>query len=372
MADSLIERVRRRLRGLRQRKSVSIDEATKQFGARWRPASLSTDVRRPRAFRMGERDVSWQEQLTADHPRPGVIELPADWQLTGQGWPISPAGRVLTTTTWFGDESKRANPPASHGQPIRIDGTAFSLLSDFAQVNYYHFLIDALGRYAIYENLSDQLPEIDCFICPRPFSDRLTRWIDALGIPASRVVLADENDRFVCQRIVAPTFPGRKRDMAAWVPAFWRDRLQGTLSSGERRLYVSRKTGARAVRNSDEVETRLAREGFEIIEPAQVADAPVLFSEARIVIGAHGAGLTDGIFCPPGTTLVELVPSDHVFPYYYSMAGAAQIDYAYLVGQSLGSRRKGAWGPSPFDFEVDVDALIRGVTELASRERIAA
>ena len=361
MAGRLIERAVRRLRSLHQRKTLTIDVATAGQGAIWRPSSLSAEVRRPQSHRIGTREVSWHEHLTDDHPQPGVIELPSGWQLSGQGWPIDPEGRVLISTTWFGNESKRANPPPLQVAPTSLHGTAFSLLSDFSQVNYYHFLIDALGRFAIYEDLRGALPQIDYFICPRPFSERLRPWIDALGLPASRVILAGEDERFECDRLLVPTFPGRKRDMAAWIPQFWRARRPDLPMEGKRRIYVSRRTGVRSVKNSDDVEERLSRDGFEIVDPAKVLDAPALFSEASIVVGAHGAGLTDCIFCPPNATLVELVPSDHVFPYYYGLAGATRIKYAYLVGNSLGSRRKGAWGPSPFDFEIDVDQLLGGL-----------
>lgn len=145
MAGRLIERAVRRLRSLHQRKTLTIDVATSGQGAIWHPSSLSAEVHRPQSHRIGTQEVSWHEYLTDDHPQPGVIELPSGWQLSGQGWPIDPEGRVLISTTWFGNESKRANPPPLQVAPISLHGTAFSLLSDFSQVNYYHFLIDALG-----------------------------------------------------------------------------------------------------------------------------------------------------------------------------------------------------------------------------------
>ena len=126
----------------------------------------------------------------------------------------------------------------------------------------------------------------------------------------------------------------------------------GPSAAPHRKVYVPR-VGPRKVSNEAELMPILQSFGFEIYDFRAVADEVRYFAEAAVVVGAHGAGLTNLAFCQAGTKVLELIPSDHVWPYFYTIAEAADADYSYIVGQSLGSRAPGTFGPSPFDFVVD-------------------
>jgi capsular polysaccharide biosynthesis protein len=108
----------------------------------------------------------------------------------------------------------------------------------------------------------------------------------------------------------------------------------------------------------------LQRFGFDVYDVKTVTDEARYFSEAAVVVGAHGAGLTNLAFCQAGTKVLELIPSDHVWPYFYTLADAAGADYHYIVGRSLGSRPPGTFGPSPFDFIVDPSVFERALREI--------
>jgi capsular polysaccharide biosynthesis protein len=56
-----------------------------------------------------------------------------------------------------------------------------------------------------------------------------------------------------------------------------------------------------------------------------------LFSQARIVIGLHGAGLTNVAWCPPGGRLLEIFPSESIPSYYWVLASQVGVDYYYLL-----------------------------------------
>jgi hypothetical protein len=79
--------------------------------------------------------------------------------------------------------------------------------------------------------------------------------------------------------------------------------------------------------------------------------------------------LTNIVFCPQGAKVLELLPSDHIHPYYYTLADASGLDYSYLVGQSAGQRPPGAFGPSPFDFSIDPSEFRAALEFLDGRHR---
>jgi capsular polysaccharide biosynthesis protein len=94
------------------------------------------------------------------------------------------------------------------------------------------------------------------------------------------------------------------------------------------RIYVARfdAPGRRTIDNEEQLAAALAAEGFDILTPGSLsyAEQVARFSQARIIIGPHGAGLTNAGFAPAGGTLVELHPAGY--------GGAAYARLAMMRG----------------------------------------
>lgn len=76
------------------------------------------------------------------------------------------------------------------------------------------------------------------------------------------------------------------------------------------RIFVSRKDATdRVLENEDELAQALAPFGFVRVTLTQFEYAAkvALFAQARIVVGCHGAGLTNIGFCRPGASVIEIV-----------------------------------------------------------------
>jgi capsular polysaccharide biosynthesis protein len=48
-----------------------------------------------------------------------------------------------------------------------------------------------------------------------------------------------------------------------------------------------------------------------------MADQILLFQSAEFVISPHGAGLSNLLFCEPGTKVIELMPSFEMRPFFW-------------------------------------------------------
>ena len=55
------------------------------------------------------------------------------------------------------------------------------------------------------------------------------------------------------------------------------------------------------------------------------------FRSARIVISVHGAGLTNLLFCQPGTLVIELLPSNHIKSAYCWLAMRLGLRYRAVI-----------------------------------------
>jgi capsular polysaccharide biosynthesis protein len=124
-------------------------------------------------------------------------------------------------------------------------------------------------------------------------------------------------------------------------------------STPARRLLISRRMArSRRCLNEDALLARLAPLGFERLE---LEGMPVrrqleAFASAAVVVGAHGAGLTNVVACREGATLVELLPSDGPYNHYFLMASALGVRHGHLIGARP--------DPASDDFTVEPDQLL--------------
>ena len=83
------------------------------------------------------------------------------------------------------------------------------------------------------------------------------------------------------------------------------------------------------IANVDQVEAALSRYGFETVylEGMRVADQIQLFQRAEFVIGPHGAGLANLLFCELGTKVIEFMPSVEMRPFFWVIAQKLGLVY---------------------------------------------
>lgn len=83
--------------------------------------------------------------------------------------------------------------------------------------------------------------------------------------------------------------------------------------SRSEKIYVSRSKSRRSIPSESAIETYLLGLGFEIVhaEGLSFFDQVELFSEAKLVIGIHGAGLSHALW-PKNCNLIELMPINRV------------------------------------------------------------
>ena len=82
---------------------------------------------------------------------------------------------------------------------------------------------------------------------------------------------------------------------------------KGVIGEQRRLVYIELVNSRRPV-NTNEFSAWRRRHGFSdiLIEDMSCAEQVVLFQQAKLVLGTHGAGLTNIIHCKSGTPVVEL------------------------------------------------------------------
>jgi capsular polysaccharide biosynthesis protein len=122
------------------------------------------------------------------------------------------------------------------------------------------------------------------------------------------------------------------------------------------RIFITRRGVGRTIRNLVATAEVLKRNGVKMIDSEflTLQEQSALFAGASMVIGIHGAGLTNMIFCRSGTPVIEINPAFrkevHLRPHYYWLACALGLPYQAVTNSVLTSAQ---------EFEVDLGELQR-------------
>jgi capsular polysaccharide biosynthesis protein len=329
-------------------------------GAVWREVIPAAPAVWPRPVFICDESRSFP--LAETVPAAGVFEASGATVLTPQGWVVTQGGAVLAPCSWYGAAGLSDWSQSEVSAAVQVlDGPCLVLASDWACNNYGHFLFDVAPRIHLVERAGYQLSSFDHVIVPHRMRGQANLLRQA-GIRDAQLRWSEEPVAYRCARLVAPSFPGVRRSLPPWAAAFLRERFAPIASGPKRRLYVMRDT-TRRVHNEAELINALQGFGFEAYLPGGDARDPrQVFATAEYIVGAHGAGLADIVFSPPGARVLELLPTDHIYPYYFCAAHAAGLAYMAVLCQSDAERGEGAWGPSPHDVTAPIEAISAAVS----------
>lgn len=141
-----------------------------------------------------------------------------------------------------------------------------------------------------------------------------------------------------------------------------RDRIAGPGGRADRRLYLGRERARkRRLANDAELVGALEAEGFAAVEGAALpfAEQVALASRTRVLVGVHGAGLTNMLFMPEGAHVVEIANPRYPSPAFYALAAALGLRYWLVWGVPSDAR-----GRDALDLEVDprrVEAVLAAI-----------
>lgn len=286
-----------------------------------------------------EVDAVFHARQTMDVPAKYVVPVPGARVVGASGLVVLPDGSLAAESVYGRGVVERdaALTRGIHNRPVRMAGDYFSMLTLWAtDGNYYHWLHDTLSRHFA---VTEHLPPTTRFIVPADLNVFQRTTLEIVGIPPDARVEFRGDEVWELERLhfAPPTsHSGVDRDEAvAWL----RDRILaafgGRRRDAGRRIYVSRRHAPRRrVCNEDEVERCLTERGFEVHRTEELTfGAQVeLFAEARIVVAAHGAGLTNILFAPPGCVVVDMIDPGmlHQAYVYWSLAAALGHDYWYF------------------------------------------
>jgi capsular polysaccharide biosynthesis protein len=208
--------------------------------------------------------------------------------------------------------------------------------------NYYHWMTQCLP--SMFWSLRAGDPSDMVFALPR-----LNLWqehtLELAGLRELEFCSTDSHAQYEVNRLAYTTFTQGASTYRPSIKAVeffrtLRSRVERMSASADSVIYVSRKdANVRNMANEAELCERLQEQGVEIVIPSQLSLEMQIdkFRNAKAVLGPHGAGLTNIIFCEAGAALYEIMSDRKPNPCYAILAQAMGINYQAEAFRSISS-----------------------------------
>jgi capsular polysaccharide biosynthesis protein len=230
---------------------------------------------------------------------------------------------------------------------------------------YFHWLTETLPRIIIAKESGYSFPVV--------FPENANRnlfFVDSIAALGIDSIFYSYKETIQLNTLVAPSHlqPAQcDPDQIKKVRDCFRNYDNAITSTGnKKRIYISRTIAQRRfIRNENELEKLLASFGFETIhmEKLSFSQQRKLMAETEVLISNHGAGLTNMIFLPENSTVIELkANADDINNCFFNLARALDHRYFYTINPSDNKMIQRA------NITVDLEKLQYFLTELFGKK----
>jgi len=217
----------------------------------------------------------------------------------------------------------------------KLKGKVFSLLTGGAgNENYWHWLFDVLPRLGL---LSDKIniKEVNFFLFPSLKKKFQLETLNVLEIPKHKRVSCEEYRHFETDEIVVVDHPyvlkndpsTEIQNIPDWIIKWLRNILLKKVklkkNNFPKKFYIDRSDAksnlslTRKISNEKKVVEVLTKNGFSsvLLGSLTFEEQVSLFNNATHIVGLHGAGFANLVFCSPKTFVLEFKPETAGFMY---------------------------------------------------------
>jgi len=335
----LRQRLRSRFNQYRRVRNTSAAQLARENASNWQQVYPEQKSTWPHVLPSGPVPTLFSERLGETSLPKGVLRLRRASVWSDDGWIFTADGRRISDTTAYAEDPEsmpRVHLPLFRSGERRLSGRTLSLLSNWGTGNFFHMLLDVLPRIDLLFRTGWTWTDFDHILLPAFRSPTIDRLLAALNLPQAKIIAVKWGQLiyFRCDELICTSYPGGRRAVMPTVVDYLRRLTPPRTARTGRRLFVRRLASTRSLRNESELLPLLTEHGFEVIDPGAISDAETVFHESDYIVGPHGAALANLVFCRPGTKVLELVPTDHAYPYFFTISIGAGLHYDCLLGRS--------------------------------------
>ena len=207
----------------------------------------------------------------------------------------------------------------------KLKGTVLSLLTGGGgNSNYWHWLFDVLPRLHMASNFINH-NQIDYYLFPDLKEKFQKETLDSLNLPNKKRISSKSYRHFSANKIIITDHPYNllndplkdSLNIPYWIISFLRKKFlneQSEQNQFPKKIYIDRSDSKsrhgewRTILNETEVKKTLKDKGYEflVLSNYRFMDQVKIFNQAQSIVGLHGAGFANIVFCKHGTNVLEL------------------------------------------------------------------
>lgn len=206
----------------------------------------------------------------------------------------------------------------------RLDGYG-TTIAVLGGEGYFHFLLESLPRLWMARSHFSSLTYVFANGRPGAFQER---WLELAGVTSDKIVWVQGLTHVHCGQLLFSNYLMRDTQPTRWTVLALRQLLKANppTTPGNRRLWISR---ADARTRQPAWEAVLLRQLPEFEKVTLTDRSPAeqieIMRSAAVVAGPTGAGLSNIVFCSPGTKLIELHDVRRSTPLFSRLADVCEM-----------------------------------------------
>ena len=221
--------------------------------------------------------------------------------------------------------------------------------------NYYHFMIETLSRLVLADEIEKYRTYpilVDAVVRDnKNFYDILEK----CNIYNHEVIWIDKDEHYIIKELIysssAVLMPGnlKSRDfikttdfrVSRWLLQKLRERMAFSyfehLNCAKKIMISRMNTVNSRLANENAIKDKLKECGYTIIFPEQlnVEKQAQIYSDADEIVATSGASFANILFCKPNTKILCIIPSEHRFYLYSTMAAMLNLDFYAMDAKIL-------------------------------------
>lgn len=248
-----------------------------------------------------------------------------------------------------------------------INGEVLSLLTGGGgNENYFHWFFDVLPRIAIFEKKFN-IKKIDYVLCPN-LNQWQTRSLLLLGFKKQQLLSSIKFRHIYSPKIYLTSHPWNFNsnilkdfeNIPPWISEWLKKRYLKFRSnkSFSKKIYIDRSDSKsnlknfRSIINELEVIDFLKKKNFTIVQLSKLKfeDQIKMFYDAKVIVGLHGAGLTNIVWSKEKTNILEL-KSKYTIQLYKNLSKQNKLNYFSIETIPIGDRIADHYGAIHIDIK---------------------